>query len=131
MEMQHVRIKESTVTCFKDTGKVIFPENSGFLTISLQISLQVRQTAAQETTFFLLGQVASLASNLSITSRSNSGGKLAQQLLWITGAGSCSSWTAPWDLPLRWPRSFTSNPLRDKLPKPSLTSRTMLRKDIY
>jgi hypothetical protein len=93
--MKHGRIKESIVTCFRDTGKVIFPENSGFLTISLHISLQVRQTAAQETTFFLLGHVASLASNLSITSRSNSGGKLAQQLLWITGAGSRNSWTAP------------------------------------
>jgi len=119
------------ITCFRETGKVIFPENSGLLTISLHISLHVLQTAAQETTCFLEGHVSSLVSNLSITSRSNSGGKLAQQLLCTTGTGSCSSWTAPWDFPLRWLRNLTSNPLLDKLPKPSLTSRTMLRNDIY
>jgi hypothetical protein len=43
--------------------------------------------------YFLKGHIASLASNLSITSQSNSGGKFAQQLLWMTDAGSCNSWT--------------------------------------
>jgi hypothetical protein len=85
---------EGIITCFREIGKVNFPQNSGFLTISLHISLQVRQTPAQATTCFLEGHVASLASNLSITSQSNSGAKLAQQLLCITGAGSCNSWTA-------------------------------------
>lgn len=119
------------ITCLREIGKVIFPHNSGFLTISLHISLHVLQTPAQATTCFLEGHVASLSSNLSMISRSNSGGKLAQQLLWITGTGSCNSWTAPWDFPLRCPRILNSNPLLDRLPNPSLTSRTMLRNDIY
>lgn len=86
-------------TCFNETGKVSFPDNSGLLTISLHISLQDLQTAAQATTCFRAGHVLSLASNLLITSRSNSGGRLAHLLFWITIGGSCNSCTEPCDFP--------------------------------
>ena len=119
------------LTCFRETGKVIFPENSGFLTISLHISLHDLQTAAQATTCLRAGHVLSLASNLLITSRKSSGGRLAQRLFWITKGWSCNSWTDPCDFPLWCPGSLTSKLRLDKLPNPSLTSRTMLRNDIY
>lgn len=119
------------LTCFRETGKVIFPENSGLLTMSLHISLHDLQTAAHATTFFRAGHVLSLASNLLITSRKSSGGRLAQRLLWISIGWSCNSWTEPCDFPLWWPGSLTSKLRLDKLPNPSLTSRTILRNDIY
>jgi len=119
------------LTCFRETGKVIFPENSGLLTISLHISLHVLQTAAHATTCFRAGHALSLASNLLITSRKSSGGRLAQRLFWITKDGSCNSWTELCDFPLWWPGSLTSKLRLDKLPSPSLTSRTILRNDIY
>lgn len=118
-------------TCFRETGKVNFPVNSGPWTISLHISLHDLHTAAHATTCLRPGQVLSLASNRLITSRSSSGGRPAQQLFWMTKGWSCNSWTAPWDFPLWWPDSFTSKLRLDKLPKLSLKSRAMLRKDIY
>lgn len=117
-------------TCFKETGKVIFPENSGLFTISLHISLHDLQTAAQATTCLRAGHTLSLFSSLMTTSRNSSGGRLAQRLFWITRGWSCKSWTDPWDLPRWWPGSLTSKLRRDKLPNPSLTSRTILRNDI-
>lgn len=117
-------------TCFKDTGKVSLPQNSGLFTISLHMFLQERQTAAQATTCFRAGHVLSLSSSLLITSYSNSGGRLAQRLFWITRGWSCKSWNEPWDFPRWWPLRRTSKLRLDKLPKLSLTSRTMLRNDI-
>lgn len=117
-------------TCFRDTGKVSFPQNSGLFTISLHMFLQDRQTAAHATTCFRAGHVLSLSSSLLITSYSNSGGRLAQRPLWITRGWSCRSWKDPWDFPRWWPDSRTSKLRLDKLPKLSLTSRTMLRNDI-
>lgn len=122
---------QKTHTCFRETGKVILPENSGLLTISLQISLHDLQTAAQATTCFRAGHVPSLASNLLITSRNSSGGRPAHRLFWITRGCSCNSWTEPCDFPLLWPGSLTSKLRLDRLPNPSLTSRTILRNDIY
>lgn len=119
------------ITCLREIGKVNFPENSGRWTISWHISLHERQTAAHATTCLRAGHVLSLASNLLITSRSNSGGRLAQQLLWMTIAWSCNSWTALWDFPLLWLDSLTSKLRLDKLPILSLISRAILRKDIY
>jgi len=125
------RIEEKKChTCFRATGKVIFPQNSGLLTISLHISLQDLHTAAHATTCLRPGHVLSLASNLLITSRRSSGGRLAHRLFCITAGCSCNSWTELRDLPLLWPGSLTSKLLLDRLPNPSLTSRTMLRKDI-
>ena len=121
---------ESISTCFSETGNVSFPDNSGHLTISLHISLHDLQTAAQATTCFRAGHVLSLASNLLITSRKSSGGRLAHLLFWITIGGSFNSYTDPCDFPRRWPESLTSKLRLDKLPKPSLTSRTILRKDM-
>lgn len=114
-------------TCFSDTGKVSLPLDSGPLTISLHIILQDRQTAAHATTCFRAGHVLSLSSSLLMISCSNSGGKVAQQLFWITWGWSCID---PWDFPLREPDSRTSKLRLDKLPKLSLTSRTILRNDI-
>jgi len=54
------------------------PESSGTLTNSLVISLQLLQTPAQATTFFLGGQLLSDSSILISTSLNNSCGKLAQ-----------------------------------------------------
>lgn len=118
-------------TCFSETGKVIFPETSGLLTISLHISLHDLQTAAHETTCLRAGQVLSLASNLLITSCRSSGGRLAHRLFCTTSGWSCNSCTEPCDFPLWWPSNLTSKLLLDKLPNPSLTSRTILRNDIY
>lgn len=123
-------IKIMRQTCFKDTGNVSLPQNSGLLTMSLHIFLQDWQTAAHATTCFREGHVFSLSSSRLITSNSNSGGKLAQQLFWMTRGWSCKSCTEPWDFPLRWPVSLTSKLRLDKLPKLSRTSRTMLRNDI-
>lgn len=132
MSFAHILQKNMRrLTCFRETGKVILPENSGLLTISLQISLHDLQTAAHATTCFREGHVLSLASNLLITSRNSSGGRLAQRLFWITRGCSCNSWTDPCDFPLLWPGSLTSKLRLDRLPNPSLTSRTILRKDIY
>ena len=121
---------EHIPTCFKAMGNVIFPENSGLLTISLHTSLHDLHTAAQATTFLREGQVFSLASSLRTTSNNNSGGRLAQRLVWINRGSSSNSWTGPWDLPLEWLDSLSSKLRRDKLPNPSLTSRSMLRNDI-
>lgn len=119
------------LTCFRDTGNVSLPQNSGLLTMSLHIFLQDWQTEAQATTCLREGHVFSLSSSRRMTSKSNSGGKLAQQLFWITRGWSCKSWTEPWDFPLWWwPVSLTSKLRLDKLPKLSRTSRTMLRNDI-
>lgn len=118
-------------TCFRETGKVSFPQNSGLLTISLHIALQDRQTAAHATTCFRAGQELSLSSSLLITSKSSSGGRLAQRLFWITSGWSCKSCKEPCDFPLWWPVNLTSKLRLDKLPILSLTSRTMLRKDIF
>jgi len=121
----------TNLTCFRETGKVIFPENSGLLTISLHISLQALHTEAQATTCLRAGHVLSLASNLLITSRSNSGGRPAQGLSWMTTGWSSNSHAEPWDFPLKWPGSLTSKLRLDKLPNPSLMSRTILRNDIF
>lgn len=118
------------LTCFKDTGNVSLPQNSGLLTMSLHIFLQDWQTAAHATTCFRAGHVFSLSSSRLMISNSNSGGKLAQRLFWITRGWSCKSCTDPWDFPLWCPVSLTSKLRLDKLPKLSLTSRTMLRNDI-
>ena len=118
------------LTCFKDTGNVSLPQNSGLFTISLHIFLQDRHTAAHATTCFRAGHILSLSSSLLMTSYSNSRGKLAQQLFWTTKDWSCKSCMDPWDFPLWWPVSLTSKLLIDKLPKLPLTSRTMLRNDI-
>jgi hypothetical protein len=117
-------------TCFSETGKVSFPQISGLLTISLHIILQERQTEAHATTCFREGHVLSLSSSLLITSYNSSGGRLAQRLFWTTRGWSCKSFNDPWDFPLLWPISRTSKPRLDRLPMPSLTSRTMLRNDI-
>ena len=61
-----------------EIGKVSFPESSGTLTKSLVICLQLLQTPAQATTFFLGGQLLSDSSILTSTSLNNSCGKLAQ-----------------------------------------------------
>jgi hypothetical protein len=61
-----------------EIGKVILPESSGTLTKSLVICLQLLQTPAQATTFFLGGQLLSDSSILTSTSLNNSCGKLAQ-----------------------------------------------------
>jgi hypothetical protein len=124
------RKEEQYLTCFNEMGKVIFPQNSRLLTISLHISLHDLHTAAQATTCLRLGQVLSLVSNLLITSRRSSGGRLAHRLFCITGGWSCNSWTELRDFPLSWPGSLTSKLRLDKLPNPSLTSRIILRKDI-
>lgn len=121
---------EKKLTCFKDTGNVSLPQNSGLLTISLHMFLQDWQTAAHATTCFREGHVFSLSSSRLMISNSNSGGKLAQRLFWITRGWSCKSCTDPWDFPLWWPVSLRSKLRLDKLPKLSLTSRTMLRNDI-
>lgn len=121
-------LKDST--CFSDTGKVSFPQISGLLTISLHMVLQERQTEAHATTCFREGHVLSLSSSLLITSYNSSGGRLAQRLFWTMRGWSCKSFNDPWDFPLWWPISLTSKPRLDKLPKPSLTSRTILRNDI-
>lgn len=124
---------DSVVTCLRDTGNVSFPQNSGFLTISLHMSLQVVQTEAQATTSLREGQLLSSSSNLFITSRSNSGGRPAHLLCWATTGVSSSSLDGPMDFPL-WrpekPEIFTSKLRLDRVPKLSLKSRTMLRKDI-
>lgn len=112
-------------TCFKETGKVSFPETSGLCTMFLHISRHALQTEAQATTFLRAGQLLSLASNLLTTSHSSSGGKLAQRLFW-TKTWSSNSWTKPCD----FLASFTSKLLLDKLPNPSRTSRIMLRNDM-
>jgi hypothetical protein len=118
-------------TCFRDTGNVSLPQNSGLLTMSLHIFLQDWQTEAHATTCFREGHVFSLSSSRRMTSNSNSGGKFAQQLFWITRGWSCKSCTDPCDFPLWcWPVSLTSKLRLDKLPKLSRTSRTMLRNDI-
>ncbi|GMN46489.1 hypothetical protein TIFTF001_015680 [Ficus carica] len=67
-------------------GKVNLPESSGDLTISLVMSLQLRQTPAQATTLFRGGQAASDDSILMSTSLSSSCGMLAQQLWLIPSA---------------------------------------------
>lgn len=130
------RIKESILTCFRETGNVIFPESSGLWTISLHMSLHDLQTEAQATTCFRAGHALSLSSSLLITSRSSSGGRFAHGVSWIlvttTGCSTWQSWTEPRDLPtsLCWLLSLKSKLRLDRLPIPSLTSRTMLRKDI-
>lgn len=123
-----MKLKQST--CFRETGKVIFPQISGPLTISLHILLHDLQTAAHATTCLRAGHELSLSSNLLITSKRSSVGRLAQQLVWITDGWSLKSWNEPWDLPLWWLDSLTSKLRLDKLPKLSLTSRTILRNDI-
>lgn len=117
-------------TCFRETGKVSFPQNSGLLTISLHIALQDRQTAAHATTCFRAGQELSLSSSLLITSKSSSAGRLAQRLFWITSDWSCKSFNEACDFPLWCPLNLTLKLRLDKLPILSLTSRTMLRKDM-
>lgn len=119
------------LTCFSETGKVSLPHNCGLLTISLHILLHDRQTAEHATTCLRAGHVLSLSSSLLITSKSSSGGRLAQRLLWITrGCSLDDSLNEPCDFPLWWPCNRTSKLRLDKLPKPSLTSRTILRNDI-
>lgn len=72
--------KDIRITCFSDMGKVSKPHSSGVLTTSLVTSLQDLQTAAQDKTALLAGQIVSLASTLPIISRSNSVGMLAHGL---------------------------------------------------
>lgn len=86
-------------------GKVNLDENSGFLTMSLVISLQLRQTPAHATTLFLAGHFSSDASIRRSTSRRSSCGMLAQQLCLnpsptTTTAAASSSTTTLWDLDL-------------------------------
>ena len=126
--LEHRIEDNESLTCFRETGKVIFPQNSGLVTISLHISLQDLHTAAHATTCLRAGHVLSLSSNLLITSQRSSGGRLAHLLFCITSWRSCASWTKLFNLPP--PEILTSKLLLDKLPNPSLTSRTILRKDI-
>jgi hypothetical protein len=119
------------VTCFRETGKVIFPLDSTMLAISLHISLQDLQTAAQATKCFRAGHVLSLSSNLLIISQRSSNGRLAHRLFPITRGLLVRIMDKLLDLPLSWIGSLTSKLLLDKLPNPSLTSRTILRNDIF
>lgn len=84
-------------------GKVILAESSGFLTISLVMTLQFRQTPAHATTFFLGGHVSSDASIRRRTSRRSSCGMLAQQLCLKpspTTTSFSTTTTTLWDLDL-------------------------------
>ncbi|KAJ0912926.1 hypothetical protein HanRHA438_Chr06g0279791 [Helianthus annuus] len=96
------RYQKDKNTCFKETGKVSFPQDSGVGTISLHILLHDLQTAAQATTCFLAGHVLSLSSNLLITSKRSSGGRLAHLLFWTTNNVwlSFKSLIEPCDFPL-------------------------------
>lgn len=117
-------------TCLREMGKVSFPENSGLLTISPHISLHALQTPAQATTCLREGQELSLCSSRLMTSRRSSGGRLAHRLCWTTKELSWNWWTELCDFPRGWPKRMTSKLRRERLPKLSLTSRTMLRSDI-
>lgn len=134
--MKHWIIASRGPGCLRETGKVSFPQISGPKTISWHIALQDRQTEAQATTCFLAGQLLSLSSNLLITSKSNSGGRLAHLLVWtITGDkrsrdDEYSRNEEPWAFPLWRLESLKSKLLLDKLPNPSLKSWTMPRNDI-
>lgn len=88
------------LTCFRDTGKVSLPQNSGLNTISLHISLHVLQTAAKQTTCFRAGQVLSSASSLRMISRMSSGGRFAHRLSRIMEGESSSTCDELWVFPL-------------------------------
>lgn len=132
--------KRGNFTCLREIGKVIRLHCSGVLTTSLVTSRHDRQTAAQANTCLLAGHKTSLASTLCMTSRSNSGGRLAH--LPCCSSSSCC-WCKSWGHgcrgpPRRFPTALPSDvppplPLLDMLPIPSLisfSSRTMLLKDI-
>lgn len=112
-------------TCLREIGKVNLLETSGTLTISLTISRQFLHTPAQETTFFLDGQLSSDCSILIRTSLRSSGGILAQQLCLKASTGTEVSWTTRWDLDLPYP-----NPFRDILPSSPLMSWIRLLNDM-
>lgn len=115
-------IKNKRWTCFKEIGNVNFPLTSGVLTISFMISLQLLQTPAHATTFFLGRQSESDSSILISTSLNSSGGMLAQQLCLNASIVTVQSWTTLCDL--------ERNPFREMLPNSSFMSWIILLKDM-